>query len=714
MNGTQDDTLLQELVRDAIHRWRSGEQPDADGLLKRHPELARHKSLAIDLIYEEYCLRHEQGDTLVPSTFCERFPHYEQSLTRMLDVHETLEEAKPARSPWPQEGESFLGYELVEALGRGSLARVFLARETAVGKRLVVVKISRHGAGEAHLLGKAAHPGIVPILSVTHDETTGWTVICMPLLGTATGTDLLKAAFSEGRRPMSASVIAEVAAQPLPGSVTAERAAELRALDWRGTYSDGVARLGLLLAEGLAAAHGVGIMHRDIKPSNVLLSWAGQPMLLDFNLSTEGGPKAERVAGTLAYMAPELMEAMQSSRGRPSQPFDPRADIYSLGALLYQLLTNRLPVQPDHPEQLTPGDAGPWLAARRQGVVSPQTIDPQIDLALESIILRCLAENPAGRFSSAGELAGKLRDYLGWLPSGVRTVRRRRREVLIAGLAAAAMAIGGGIYISRLPPLEERLFARGHSQYARQQYAAAAATWGRCLELRPDWPEARFARGQALRMSGDCGAARTEFLELQILSVPLAYSQMGYCDLVLGNTVAADTDYRLAKSRGADDAVMWNNLGFCERVNGKRAEAIQSFDEALRRDPNLAVAFANRALARFKLPSNADDPATPEVVNDIRRACELDDSRADFHFHAASIWVKVKGGDAQVKEQARDHLARAAELGYPRQALEGIASELRDGGWDLPHHQAPPKPYRNPPLYAAPSESADLGGFLSK
>ena len=208
MNG-QDNVLLQELVRDTIRRWRSGEKPDADALLQRHPALSADKGLAIDLIYEEYCLRHEQGDTLVPSTFCERFPHYQQSLCKMLEVHEALEQsslptAPATKTPWPTVGESFMGYQLVEALGRGSLARVFLAREDAIGSRFVVVKISRNGASEAQMLGKAAHPGIVPILSVRHDESTGWTVICMPLLGTATAADLHKAAFAGGRAAGSA------------------------------------------------------------------------------------------------------------------------------------------------------------------------------------------------------------------------------------------------------------------------------------------------------------------------------------------------------------------------------------------------------------------------------------------------------------------------------------------------------------------------------
>jgi serine/threonine protein kinase len=717
MHGIQEETHLQELVRDTIRRWRMGARPDADEFLRSHPELSRHKSLAIDLIYEEYCLRHEQGDTLVPSTFCERFPHYEQSLSKMLAVHETLEgsspRAQPPQSPWPKVGDSFLGYHLVEALGRGSLARVFLAREAAVGSRLVVVKISRHGAGEAHLLGKAAHPAIVPILSVTHDDDTGWTVICMPLLGTATAADLLKAAFSEGRLPRSAEIVAQVSSQFCPAGVTPEGAAHLERQAWRGPYADGIARLGLLLAEGLEAAHGAGIMHRDIKPSNVLLGWSGRPMLLDFNLSTEIGLSSERVGGTLAYMAPELMTPRKADASAAALQFDRRADIFSLGALLYELLTGRLPAKPAGAEDLAPNDVAPWLAARRQAVVPPRQIDPQIDPCLETIVLRCLAVDPQGRFSSAGDLASALRRYLGWGARRWRELRRRRRQILAGALGAAALAVAGGVYVSRLPPLEERLFAQGMREYEAGQFAAAEQTFARCIKMRPAWPEARFARGQALRMAGDAGAARTEFLALQDYSVALAYSMAGYCDLVVGNHVAAENDYSLAIQEGADDATTWNNVGLCQKRHGRHAQAILYFNKSLALNPDLAVARCNRALSSFQQSLAAQEPLENQTVEDILKACELEPERADFHFHAASI---LSLADPALIDTAFDHLKQAFDLGYPRQT-KGLAAGLKDRLAAEQSEGATPRPlsrnYQPEPLFASPSTTAVLDRFLS-
>src|SRR5688572_24485401 len=158
---------LQSLVRERIDAWRSGGAPDAAEFLAEHPELEQNKSLVLDLVLEEYCLRTAAGDTLVKSTFCERFPAYRQSIFKMLEVQEYLDkcpqfaiDSQP--SQWPQAGERFLGYEVIEQLGSGALARVYLAREPALGQRLVVIKVSRFGAAEAETLGKLSHPNIVP------------------------------------------------------------------------------------------------------------------------------------------------------------------------------------------------------------------------------------------------------------------------------------------------------------------------------------------------------------------------------------------------------------------------------------------------------------------------------------------------------------------------------------------------------------------------
>src|SRR5205807_1392074 len=105
------------------------------------------------------------------------------------------------------------------------------------------------------------------------------------------------------------------------------------------TYVQSVLWIASRLADGLAHAHERGILHRDLKPANILLTDEGQPMLLDFNLSADTklgtSPEAAMIGGTLIYMSPEHIEAFRGGQ----RPVDARSDIYSLGLILYELLT---------------------------------------------------------------------------------------------------------------------------------------------------------------------------------------------------------------------------------------------------------------------------------------------------------------------------------------------------------------------------------------
>jgi serine/threonine protein kinase len=335
---------LQTLVRDKIDAWHAGQTPDASRLLTEYPQLRNAKSLVLDLALAEYEVRTAAGDKIAKSDFCERFSDYRQSLSKLLEVHEFLDQcprfAVNDATRWPVPGDEFLGFEIVEPLGRGGMARVFLARQPELGSRQVVIKVSRFASREAHTLGKLSHPSIMPVFSVERDESAGWTVICMPLLGAATGLDLLDEAFADGAI-RTAAQIERVARESRP--LAAQPAVVNEHFDWNFTYSQAIARIGLQLAEALSVAHIAGVLHRDIKPSNVLLAWSGRPILLDFNLSSDAEAMVQGVGGTLAYMAPELIQSVLTDKGHAARQFDPRYDIYSLGAVLYELLSGRLP-----------------------------------------------------------------------------------------------------------------------------------------------------------------------------------------------------------------------------------------------------------------------------------------------------------------------------------------------------------------------------------
>jgi serine/threonine protein kinase len=739
-----EENELRTLVGERIDQWRAGAEPDAAAFLDKHPELEGAKSLVLELVLEEYCLRRAAGDTVVKSTFCERFGTYRQSIVKMLEVQEYLDQcpafaAETERADWPLVGERFMGYEIVEPLGRGALARVYLAREPALGNRLVVIKVSRFGAREAETLGKLSHPNIVPIHSVQHDDVTGWTVICMPLLGAATGVDLLDAVLAGGAAPLDGSLVARVAGGARLTANVPRPAAEAELEQWRGPLAGAIARMGWQLAEGLEEAHVHGVMHRDIKPSNVLLAWSGRPMLLDFNLSTDAQTTSQRIGGTLAYMAPERIVSLMLDGGASAQELDPRCDIYSLGVVLYELLAGRLPARPENAESL-PLDAYPqWLASKRQSPPPLRTIRGQTDPRLEAIVLKCLAFEAGERYATAAELAADLRAYLGPAEASSGPATGNGRGWLYAALGVAICGVGlavGAIALTGISrrdqvqpilaqPTQERPSPEGRLQaglalYDRGEYQQAIEVFDRCLELKSGWPEAHFARGQAFRRLGEWVKARTDFMSLVGVNRGWAYALAGYCDVELKDDIAAVDDLRRARLIGVRDTTVLLNFGYSLLVRSSYLEAIDVYNEVLSREPQNSLALRNRAQAYFSKAAPSNKVPNAQAFQDAREDCRLNPDSFEAAYSAGLIFAYAATIDSQYADEGAHSLTRALELGLPRDRIEQQRVPFRAL---LPKvdpaliEAAPPqdpsyhfRTYR----YLAPPQTADWHAFLAE
>src|SRR5947209_959233 len=171
------------------------------------------KSDPIDLAYSEYMSLCAAGVEMDPDAFCARFPAYQTSLRRLLEVHREVEqnpdvpEVLKRLERWPHPGQQFYGFALEQELGRGAFARVFLAREPGVGNRQVVVKVSLHADDEADTLGRLRHPNVVPIHSARFDAKTGFSVVCMPFLGGATLLPVIERVSAGKKLPERADVL---------------------------------------------------------------------------------------------------------------------------------------------------------------------------------------------------------------------------------------------------------------------------------------------------------------------------------------------------------------------------------------------------------------------------------------------------------------------------------------------------------------------------
>ncbi|MDO8208566.1 MAG: protein kinase [Gallionella sp.] len=256
-------------------------------------------------------------------------------------------------------------FEILRELGQGGQGAVYLAHDSQLDRQVAIKTLRsnkiEHLAHEAHIVSRLQHPNIIAL----YDS------------GEHQGTPYLVYAYVEG----------ETLAQLLHENKTLPfvRAAEIAC--------------GVL--EGLAYAHAQGVSHLDIKPANVMISRSGVPMVMDFGLARasddQGLDHDPTLSGTPRYMAPEVISGKR---------IDFMADIYSVGTMLYEMVTGEFAVNGDNLAEV-------MHSTSHESVAAPSTHNERVDEKLETIILKAIAKNSDERYSSASAMKQALQDYLG-------------------------------------------------------------------------------------------------------------------------------------------------------------------------------------------------------------------------------------------------------------------------------------------------------------
>ncbi|WP_435017637.1 protein kinase domain-containing protein [Tundrisphaera sp. TA3] len=591
---------LAVLRADLNLRW------EADGPLRvehyrdRDPGLDAETLVA--LIYEEFCLREDDGDAPVPAEYEERFPDLVDRLRRVFDIHDlvgnatsmtALQPSGPPAVPFPEAGQTIAGFHLVEELGRGAFARVFLARERQLADRPVALKVARKGSREPQTLARLQHTHIVPVHSYRDDPATGLHLLCMPYFGRVTLEQLLDDPASR-IAPTGAALLATLDRLE-PGDATAEESAARAALSTL-PYARAVAWWGARLAEALAHAHDRGVLHRDIKPSNVLVTGDGLPMLLDFNLAGEtwadhAAKGAETLGGTVAYMAPEHLDALAEN---DPGGIDRRSDLYSLGVLLYEAVAGSRPFPPPANGPSVPDTLHRAAEARRGPAPRLREEHPEVPASLERVIRRCLAPDPAQRHRTAGELAADLQAVaddapLPWTrePLAVRMGRRawraRKRLALAVPLVLALVALA----ITSIRARDERgrvgeivrhKLADGVQWMAREEYQRADASFETVEQLTRGQPTLarQFQDARAHR------ALARQTGEVRSRADALARAASGLRRRLIGPADAGPEVEALLRPFDVQAEPVWSRSADLDQLDGPRRDRlVRDVDEVL-------------------------------------------------------------------------------------------------------------------------------------
>jgi len=429
-------------------------------------------------------------------------PGEDQSTASFADPQATCSH-HPAEQPGPDTEAArprLAGYEVLDVLGRGGMGVVYKAHHLAL-KRTVALKMVLAGGqagprelarfrAEAEAVARLQHPNIVQIHEV-----------------------------GEWRADRLSSPVPFIALEFVEGGSLAQKLGG-RPLPFREA-----ARLVETLAGAMHLAHSRNVVHRDLKPANVLLTAGGVPKVTDFGLARQldvdsGQTQAGAVMGTPSYMAPEQAGGQAHQAG-------PAADVYALGAILYECLTGRPPFR-------SRSVAETLDQVRTREPVAPRALQAKVPADLETICLKCLRKEPEQRYAGALDLAEDLRRFQEGRPIAARPVGWAERAAKWVRRNPAVAVLTAGVSLSVV--------------------VGAVAAWLLALQALASEKRAKQEEAKALQKADDETRAH-ETAEHQLAVSKVLLAQAAWRDANVGNARALLNEVR-PESRGWE----WGHL----------------------------------------------------------------------------------------------------------------------------------------------------------
>ncbi|MBL1077342.1 serine/threonine protein kinase [Nocardia sp. 2] len=410
------------------------------------PELA-HSPHYADLVCDEYLVRSRYRPVDLEA-FTAEYPEVATEIRQRLTAANQQPPEPPSLPDSIETGRRLDDFDLFTDLGGTAASRMFLARQRSM-QRLVAVRVEADTGGDSVTVAQLDHPYIVRVFDQRRldDETGGnpLRLLSMQFIAGGTLRDVL--------RRVRATPVAQRDGQLLLDAVDAavEDKGEVRPTDSRIraevaglSWPEAIAWLGRRLAEALEYADGHGMLHQDVRPDNVLLTAEAVPKLADFGIGLRRNREWNGLPSSNAYASPEQLELWHPDRGRSAADLDIRSDIFSLGVVLWELLTGALPFDETADANGESGDLDSRLARRRAGVGvrARDRVPPDCPAALLRVLLTCLEADRDRRWDNPARLAEQFelcldehaRALVDPPPDSLR-VRLRRWSVLLVALA---------------------------------------------------------------------------------------------------------------------------------------------------------------------------------------------------------------------------------------------------------------------------------------